>query len=693
MSRRMMVPLVLLALAIGLTAPIRSAGFEVEDHETVYGLLDPAGNPTDLTVVDWLRIYGNGETTVVDPGDLSDVRNVKGPERPNKVAGGLAWQVRCRDGLKDIFYSGHTKRTLPVDIKITYVLNGKEVPGTRVGGAKGDLAVKISLVNRLRAAEKISYAGPRGETLSSQEDFLVPLVANVTTDIPSARFRRIDAPEATTIATGATVKVSWIVFPYPTVNLTLHLVSDERIRLEPIYIALAPKLPPIPDIEIRGQLAELTQGAHQLDMVLGEVAGGADRLAQGQTQIVAGVGALQAGVADLCRLNEAHQEIVKRTTDGLTGLDLDGISTSLGRLGELTDGLGRLEDGLTALSQLNEGHQQIVSSIQRELDAFNFEPVKKGLDSLGELSRTTADADKYLGRASASYASQARVAKAARDRHDELCTLLEQLGNRNPALAGSAEYKDLKRLAELQRDSLGNLVNGGRESGKSYDGMSYTSKVLETLAKKVRDGKEGLAALEDLASKADGMLSAFERLQAALKVLAQGGVIQGQAVPGLDRSGKGLAEARDGVAVMRAGVNATGNQRGLLTKAQEGLALLRTALEVLLHGGVIEGQKVPGLDTAGQGLAEAGKGLDQLARGVAESKAGAGQLKEGVVQVRTQGVQRMYLEMAGALGELNKAEALKKVVASRVDAYDHFIGKPAGARGEVRFLLRTETLR
>ena len=695
MYRRVVIPLVILALAAAVAAPILGAGggFEVEDRETVYGILDPSGNPTELTVVDWLRVYGQGETTIVDPGDLGNVRNVKGPERPVRVQGGLSWRVRCRDGFQDLFYSGHTKRGLPLDIKLTYILNGKEVPAAKVGGARGDLVIKISLLNRLRTAEKISYQGFRGDTITSQEETIVPLVVNVTTDIPSAKFRRIEAPESTTTAAGATVKVSWIVFPYPTTSLSLHLVTDEKIKVEPIYFVVAPKLPPLPELEVRGQLNQLGQGLEQLDAGLVEIAAGADRLFQGQAQLISGLGSLRAGVADLRRLNEAHQEIIRRTNQALTEMNLDGIEASLGRLGELSSGLAQLEDGLTSLGQLNEGHRQIVTTILGELETIEADPIKKGLGSLDELAKATTEADKYLGRTATSHTSQTKIVKATRNRQGDLLTKLEAMAEKNPALAKTAEYKDLKRLAELQAESLRALVNGGRENGMPFEGMGSTSKTLELLAKRIQDGKEGLDSLNTFNEKANSMFTALDRLKQALKVLAEGGLLEGRLVPGLNKAGEGLAMAKDGVATMRQGLGAAEGQRGLLGKAREGLGLLRTVFAVLLHGGDIEGQNVPGLDTAGSGLAKIGDGLEQATGGFEQSKAGAMDLRDGSLRARTQGTQRMYQAVGAAADDLSKAEALKKVAVARVQAYDHFIGKPAGAKGEVRFLLRTEGLR
>ena len=333
-----------------------------------------------------------------------------------------------------------------------------------------------------------------------------------------------------------------------------------------------------------------------------------------------------------------------------------------------------------------------MSTIRSELEAFETDPIKKGLGSLDELAKATTEADKYLGRTSASHTSQTKMAKAARDRQGDLLAKLEEMAEKNPALANTAEYKDLKRLAELQAESLSALVNGGRESGKAFEGMGSTSKTLELLAKRLQSGKEGLDSLKTFSEKADGMFAALDRLKQALKVLAEGGLLEGKLVPGLNKAGDGLAKARDGVTTMRQGLGAVEGQQGLMAKAREGLGLLRTVFAVLLHGGAIEGQNVPGLDTAESGLNQVGKGLEQMANGLEQSKTGATDLRDGSLRARTQGTQRMYQSVVGAADELNKAEALKKVAAISCPSLRPFHrGKPAGAvqgRGAVPALGR-----
>ncbi|MGQ9778675.1 MAG: hypothetical protein ACUVRM_02190 [Bacillota bacterium] len=697
MSRRRIVILLLsLCLLLVVTAGPGLGGGRpaIEDRETVYGLLDPYGRPRELSVVDWLRVYGEGIYTVFDPGDLTAVENPKGPEKPKKVPGGLLWQVDCREGYKDLFYRGRTTRRLPFTVKIAYFLNGREMPAEKVPGARGELCVRITLRNELRGKERISYKNARGETVNVLEEFVIPLAINVTTDVPTTRFRRIEAPGATTTAVGSTMKLSWLVFPYPETELTLRLASETGMALEPFYFSAFPMVPPLPEVPFMDRLVALEGGLQNLDGGLAQLAEGTEELFQGQEQLLAGIVAIQAGNADLARLNEAHQEIMRRCLAGLAEADLTGVQAAFGRLAELEKGLGELEEGLSALGRLNEAHQAVVAGMRTELGRFDLTPVTESVRSLGDLGQALTASEEYLGRAATSVAVQAKRALAAKNRQDEIATTLAKLAKNYPSVANTAEYKELQRLLAAQEKDLAALTAGGREGGKSFDGLGFTARLLATMVERVEKGKEGLAVLNEFGGKAGEMAAGFDRLKTTLGILAGGGELEGQYVPGLKTAAEGLARAQEGVTLMRKGVESFAEDgKGLLTKFQEALAELRTVLGVLLSGGQLEGQEVSGLETAGEGLARISAGLAQLRTGIEQARDGAQRLHDGAVAARIQGTQEMIKGLETALDGLVKAEVTKKAVAAHVQAYDHFIGKPAGAKGEVRFLLRTEALR
>ncbi|NLG83170.1 MAG: hypothetical protein GX493_00880 [Firmicutes bacterium] len=695
MFRRRMILLIICLLLVAMVKPGSGNGTSaIEDRETVYALLDPYGRPRELSVVDWLRVYGTGTRTVFDPGDLTAIENVKGPERPKKVQGGLLWQVDCRGGYKDLFYRGRTTRSLPFAIKIAYFLDGREVPATKVPGAKGELLVRITIQNWLRVKEWLRYKNARGETVSTLEELVVPLAVNITTDVPATRFHRIEAPEANTTAVGATMKLSWLVFPYPEVELTLRLASKTGMSLEPIYFTAMPMLPPLPEVPGTDQLLPFVVGLKTMDGKLAQMVEGTEKLYRGQGDLFTGSGTIQAGLADLARLNEAHQEIVRRCLAGLAKADLTGVEAAFGRLAELEKGLAELEEGLSVLGRLIEAHQAVMAGMRAELGRFDLAPVASSIRSLDELGQALGASEEYLGRAASSVEVQAKRALAAKNRQEEMATALAGLAKSYPGVVHTPEYKELQRLFAAQEKDLAALTAGSREGGKSIDGLGTTARLLTTMVERVEKGKEGIATLNEFAGRAGEMTAGLDRLRTALGVLAEGGELEGRHVPGLKTAAEGLLRAKEGVSLMRQGMGSfTEDGKGLLAGLQGALTELRTALEVLLSGGPLEGQQVPGLATAGEGLMRLAAGLEQLRTGLEQVRDGTQSLRDGLVQMRLQGTQKTIADLEETLDELARAAATKKVLTARVAACDHFIGKPTGAKGQVRFLLRTEALR
>ena len=110
----------------------------VSKDETVYVKLNPDGSTKSITVSDWLKNL-DGTASLVDQSDLSDIKNVKGTESfAAENDGSMVW---TSDG-SDIYYQGSTDKQLPVTMKITYFLDGKEVSAAELAGKSGKVKIR-----------------------------------------------------------------------------------------------------------------------------------------------------------------------------------------------------------------------------------------------------------------------------------------------------------------------------------------------------------------------------------------------------------------------------------------------------------------------------------------------------------------------------------------------------------------------
>jgi len=91
---------------------------------------------------------------------------------------------------------------------------------------------------------------------------------------------------------------------------------------------------------------------------------------------------------------------------------------------------------------------------------------------------------------------------------------------------------------------------------------------------------------------------------------------------------------------------------------------------------------------AAQGLAAASSGVEVVRGGCEELASGARQLAGGLARMRKEGTSQMATELGNGLLEAEKAQAVLAAMEDRLKGYDSFVGKPEGAIGEVRFLMK-----
>ena len=111
--------------------------------ETVYVNADASGATNDIIVSEWLKNAG-ASSELADKTELKDIVNVKGDETFKENGDGtLTWQAKG----SDIYYQGVTDKKLPVNMKITYSLDGKEIKPEELAGKSGKVTIRFEYEN------------------------------------------------------------------------------------------------------------------------------------------------------------------------------------------------------------------------------------------------------------------------------------------------------------------------------------------------------------------------------------------------------------------------------------------------------------------------------------------------------------------------------------------------------------------
>lgn len=137
----------LLGTVLTYTIPV----FAYEKEETVYSKINQNGEIYSTIVNSHIK---NEEAlqTINDISNLIDIENISGDESFTQNENRLIWNANG----SDIYYQGNTDKSLPIECKIKYELNGEEIEPQDIAGKSGKIKITIEYVNKDKHEEKIN---------------------------------------------------------------------------------------------------------------------------------------------------------------------------------------------------------------------------------------------------------------------------------------------------------------------------------------------------------------------------------------------------------------------------------------------------------------------------------------------------------------------------------------------------------
>ena len=132
------------------TAPRKAGEGEPEKDETVYVLYSSGNDVKEVIVSDWLQ-NAKALESIADVSDLTNIENVKGYEDFAKDGENLTWNAKGAD----IYYQGKTDKELPMTVKITYFLDGKEMSAEEIAGKSGKVTIRYDYTNTLKSKQTV----------------------------------------------------------------------------------------------------------------------------------------------------------------------------------------------------------------------------------------------------------------------------------------------------------------------------------------------------------------------------------------------------------------------------------------------------------------------------------------------------------------------------------------------------------
>jgi putative membrane protein len=356
-----------LASGTGAGASVRATAPRIDNRETVQADLNPDGSVKVARLFSQLVLDGDGVVHVVDPTSTKDLRDLDGFSKPGTENGAAVWDVDVSGRAVRRTVASFPKGSLPVDVSVTYELNGRPVKARDVVGRSGTLRVTYHVRNTTAKPTRVSYVDGKGATRTATVDVPTPLVGQLQTTLPG-RFASLDAPRADVAGDGRGGNLlTWTMVLFSpigeleqefgwTARISDGVVPKVAVQIVPVPPKRKPELKFGEDGFASGaeQAGELTAGAGEIDANVLKLRDGAAELLDGLTQLAAGAADLKAGLA-----GEAAPG-ADQLAGGLDQAAAGGSDLANG-LVELAGGAGLVSNGLHAA---NDGGQQLLDGSQ-----------------------------------------------------------------------------------------------------------------------------------------------------------------------------------------------------------------------------------------------------------------------------------------------------------------------------------------
>lgn len=692
-------------------AETKAEDAELSKDETVYVIAGADGAVKKIIVSDWIK-NALGADTINDKSELSGIENVKGEE--TYTINGENARVWDAQG-NDIYYQGNIEKELPVNMAISYTLDGKAISPEELAGKSGHVVICFDYQNNQYETVKID---------GKNEKIYVPFVMLTGMLLDTDVFTNVDVSNGKLINDGDHMAVVGIALPGLQENLGIDRkdfeISDyveitadvQNFQMEmtmtvatnePFSKLDSDKLNNTDDLteslnqlgDAMNQLAsgssdlydglctlleksdELVSGINQLASGAGELKTGAGSLSSGAQQLQAGAASLSSGLNTLASNNDtlnggAYQVFQSLLATANSQIAASGLSLPALTMGNyadvLTSAIASLDESAvyqTALSQVTaavEANRQVITdkvteAVETQVKSQVTSAVQANVTQQVTAAVQETVTSQVISQATGGMTKEeydAAVAAGVVDADTQAtidAAIAEQMGSE----AVQQTILD-NATAQMASDEIQTTI-----SAKTAEQMT-TEDIQNTIAQNV-EAQVQQAIADNMASDAvQGQLAAASEGAKSLISLKTSLDSYNAFYSGLIAYTNGVAEAASGAGTLKTGTD----------DLAAGAAALYT-----------------GTDTLYGGISQMQSSAPALIDGITQLRDGSMRLSEGLQTFNDEGVQKLLEAVDGDLGSL-LARLRATIDVSK--NYKSFAGISEDMDGQVKFIFRMESI-
>lgn len=628
----------LLCSMVGYTLPV----FAYTKDETVYSKLDASGSNYKTIVSTHIENTEN-EELIKDLSDLLNVKNTSGDETFTQDGSTFTWNANKND----IYYQGESQKDLPIECKVKYELDGKELSANEIAGKSGKVKITLQYTNKEERSVTVN---------GKKVKMYVPFVVVAGTIVKNENNQNITISNGKVINDGTKTTVIGMAMPGLQESLgvsanEVEIPSNIEITMDAtdfetngIFSYVTPKVLEEEDINAFDKLDEIYAQLNTLQSSMNQIQEGANTLKDGaktysekSQEFNNAMNQVSEGVSSV---NSNYSQIdtgITTINQGSTSLKNGAEQLNAG-IGELSSQLTSMPDSIEALyagstqvlNGLNDtqangkttpglvtGVNTIVESLQTSNEGLN-----KALENLSATSQGTIKALTANNKTLKAVQQALGATEESKAANKTMIENLEKQIKANEEII--AKYNQYKAGADTQKKELAKKVSSSKES------LTTVTKGMTTLRNAMTQVNAGLGQLNTASKK---LPDALNQLSAGSKSLVSG------------------------TKTLSAGAN----------KLSKGSTALKSGIQTL--------------DTSTQQLTTAN---GQLTEGAKTLSDGATTLAEGIQTFNEQGIKKICNYINGDLRDV--AERTEKLTELSKE-YNNFTMLNDGNEGEVKFIM------
>ena len=622
---------------------------EADKEETVYDNADATGATQNITVSDVLKNSGSA-ATIKDASSLDNIVNVEGDETYTQDAdGNIIWNA---DG-SSIYYQGTTDASLPVDVKVSYMLDGKAATPESLVGKSGKVTIRFDYTNKETRQIVID-----GKT----ETIYVPFVAVTGMMLPNDHFSNIQVTNGKTINEGNNNIVVGYAMPGLADSLGIgeDLLKDKADEITiPDYVEVTADAQDfqlgitmtgvasdvLADMDLTGSIdtSSIRESVNALGDSSDQLVSGATELSSGLDTLNSSFGSYKSGVTSLGDGITSVQNGAAQLAGGFTGTTgaVDGAASVAGGAALADSGAALINDGVNGKNGLSSGTAALAKG------TADMAAQAAVLDSNAAILSTSLN-DSYTS-ISDNITTYSTAASQLSTYQQQLNTLLT-----NAAQTSMTQEEEAAFVTQVsQLTAAIAQCSGAQGAASALSGVKTSMDPLVGEDGKLKDLTNGTAAFASGASTLNSSVTTLNE-----KVNGEGGLADG--VSSLAQNTPALAQ---GAASLSDGIS----------KLSEGTA----AVEY-------------GTDQLANGMTVLTDGTDEMETGISTLATGSSTLKDGMVTFNDEGIRKIVDVFNGDVTNLvDRINAVKDAAGT----YHIFTKAADGTDSSVKFVIETSEIK